>query len=315
MATPGAPSPDPLSDAPPRPPGPQGSRGDRGGARLEEDGENRPAIGPRRAAVKSAWRLAGGARDVTERRGDARGAYKGRAPPRSRRESRAERLDGGFAVVAAASASHRLFRCPSGDQRPFFLPRASGPYSPLHEIVRGHFRSALWACESAHPHAAPGAPAPADGAGPTPRLGVPLPQREIGRREPERRGPSGLPGRTLAAHTPAERPRNAPGLQISAEQRVTSNPTRTLVDLGAAPYNRSRCCSHAFRETTHSEGQCRWWRVDYYTRRPKAESLLSQGPRPVFVKTLDTLSICAQTHLPKFLETSLDKVKERYHRS
>ncbi|XP_027401086.1 uncharacterized protein LOC113894600 isoform X2 [Bos indicus x Bos taurus] len=238
MATPGAPSPDPLSDAPPRPPGPQGSRGDRGGARLEEDGENRPAIGPRRAAVKSAWRLAGGARDVTERRGDARGAYKGRAPPRSRRESRAERLDGGFAVVAAASASHRLFRCPSGDQRPFFLPRASGPYSPLHEIVRGHFRSALWACESAHPHAAPGAPAPADGAGPTPRLGVPLPQREIGRREPERRGPSGLPGRTLAAHTPAERPRNAPGLQISAEQRVTSNPTRTLVDLGAAPYNR-----------------------------------------------------------------------------
>ena len=55
---------------------------------------------------------------------------------------------------------------------------------------------------------------------------------------------------TLAAHTPAERPRNAPGLQISAEQRVASNPTRTLVDLGAAPYNRSRCCSHAVRDTT-----------------------------------------------------------------
>ncbi|XP_044802209.2 uncharacterized protein LOC123334523 [Bubalus bubalis] len=170
----------------------------------------------------------------------ARGAQRpGAAAVSQRGELR--RVGGGFAAAAAASASpHRLFGCPSGNQRTFFLPRASGPYSPLHEHVRGHFRSALWACESAHPHAAPGAPAPADRAGPTPRLGVPLPQREIGRREPERRGPSGLRGRTLAAHTPAERPRNAPGLQISAEQRVASNPTRTLVDLGAAPYNRSR---------------------------------------------------------------------------
>ena len=48
---------------------------------------------------------------------------------------------------------------------------------------------------------------------------------------------------------------------------------------------------------------------------PKAESPLSQGPRPVFVKTLYTLSVCAQTHLPKFPETSLDKVKERYDQS
>ena len=63
------------------------------------------------------------------------------------------------------------------------------------------------------------------------------------------------------------------------------------------------------------EGQCRWRRADYYTGRPKAESPLSQGPRPVFVKTLDTLSVGAQTHLPKFLETSLDKLKERDHRS
>ena len=36
MATPGAPSPDRLSDAPPCPPGPQGPRGERGGARLAE---------------------------------------------------------------------------------------------------------------------------------------------------------------------------------------------------------------------------------------------------------------------------------------
>ena len=46
-------------------------------------------------------------------------------------------------------------------------------------------------------------------------------------------------------------------------------------------------------------------------RGPKAESPLSQGPRPVFVKTLYTLSLHAQTYLPKFSETSLNKGKER----
>ena len=60
---------------------------------------------------------------------------------------------------------------------------------------------------------------------------------------------------------------------------------------------------------THSEGQCRQWSAVYYTGGPKAESPLSQGPRPVFVKTLYTLSVRAQTHLPKFPETSLNKGK------
>ena len=58
---------------------------------------------------------------------------------------------------------------------------------------------------------------------------------------------------------------------------------------------------------THSEGQCREWSAVYYTRGPKAESPLSQGPRQVFVKTLYTLSVLAQAHLPKFLETSLTR--------
>ena len=53
----------------------------------------------------------------------------------------------------------------------------------------------------------------------------------------------------------------------------------------------------------------------YYTGGPKAESPFSQGPQPVFVKTLYTLRVRAQTHLPKFLETSLDKVKVRYDQS
>ena len=47
-------------------------------------------------------------------------------------------------------------------------------------------------------------------------------------------------------------------------------------------------------------------------RQAKAESPLSQGPRPVFGKTLYTLSVRAQIHLPKFSETSLNKGKEIY---
>ena len=66
---------------------------------------------------------------------------------------------------------------------------------------------------------------------------------------------------------------------------------------------------------THSEGQCRQWSAVYYTGGPKAESPLSQGPRHIFVKTLYILSVCAQTHIPKFSETSLNKEKERYNQS
>ena len=40
------------------------------------------------------------------------------------------------------------------------------------------------------------------------------------------------------------------------------------------------------RKETHSEGQCRQWSAVYDTGGPKAESPLSQGARPVFVKTL-----------------------------
>ena len=40
--------------------------------------------------------------------------------------------------------------------------------------------------------------------------------------------------------------------------------------------------------------------------------LFSQGPRPTFVKTLYTLSVHAQAHIPKFLKPSLESVKSRY---
>ena len=69
------------------------------------------------------------------------------------------------------------------------------------------------------------------------------------------------------------------------------------------------------RKQTHSAGQCGKWSAVYYTGRPKAEPPLSQGPQPVFVKTLYTLSVCVQTHLPKFPETNLNKGKERHNQS
>ena len=39
--------------------------------------------------------------------------------------------------------------------------------------------------------------------------------------------------------------------------------------------------------------------------------LLAKDPQPVFVKTLYTLSVHAQTHLPKFPETSPNKRKRK----
>ena len=49
--------------------------------------------------------------------------------------------------------------------------------------------------------------------------------------------------------------------------------------------------------------------------RAQAESPLSQGSWPVFVKTWYTPSVPAQTHLPKFPETSLKTEKERCNQS
>ena len=70
--------------------------------------------------------------------------------------------------------------------------------------------------------------------------------------------------------------------------------------------NFRNCCSHAFWETNSLRRTMQIVSAVSYTSWPKAESLLSQGPQPVFVNTLYTLSVPAQTHLPKFPETSLN---------
>ena len=51
--------------------------------------------------------------------------------------------------------------------------------------------------------------------------------------------------------------------------------------------------------------------VQFITPAGPMQSLL----QPVFLKTLYTLSVGAQTHLLKFSETSLNKGKERYNQS
>ena len=48
---------------------------------------------------------------------------------------------------------------------------------------------------------------------------------------------------------------------------------------------------------------------------PRQSLLLAKGPDHFFVKTSCILSVRAQTHLPKFPETSLNKQKERYNQS
>ena len=71
-------------------------------------------------------------------------------------------------------------------------------------------------------------------------------------------------------------------------------------------------CSHVFWETNSLRRTMQRVECSLLQQGPKAESPLSQGVQPVFVKTLYTLSVRAQTHLPKFPETSLNKGKERY---
>ena len=68
------------------------------------------------------------------------------------------------------------------------------------------------------------------------------------------------------------------------------------------------------RKQTHSEGQCREWSTVYYTGKPKAESPLSQGPRPVYVKILYTLGMPKPTS-PNSLKLGWTKEKERYNQS
>ena len=149
-------------------------------------------------------------------------------------------------AAASASPPRRLFGRPSGDQRPFFLLRPLAiPCSPR-SCSRPLWLGSVGLRVSA--------PAPSDGAGPTPRFGDPPPSS--GRSGAENRSAEDPQASGAARRLRIVR-RSAPETCLSSSSTLSRGrpptPTRTLVDLGAAPYNRSRCCSHAFRETTQKD--------------------------------------------------------------
>ncbi|XP_043761876.1 uncharacterized protein LOC122696237 isoform X1 [Cervus elaphus] len=141
----------------------------------------------------------------------------------------------------------------------------------------------------------------------TRRLAHPLPPTELARLLalvfPSRSGRSGAENRSTGdpetsgvAHRLRTSQRSAPETRLASSSALSTGrpptPALRLVDFAAAPYNRSRCGSHPFQETTHSEGQCRWWRV---THRQAQGRLLAKDPTS-FCENLDTLvSVCKAT--------------------
>ena len=66
--------------------------------------------------------------------------------------------------------------------------------------------------------------------------------------------------------------------------------------------HRHCCRSHALRETNSLRSTMQMVGCSLLHRRPKAECPLSQGPWPVFLKTLYTLSVCAKPTSPHSLK-------------
>ena len=93
--------------------------------------------------------------------------------------------------------------------------------------------------------------------------------------------------------------------------RVASNET-CLLKARSFPANAPNVVAMRSGKQTHSEGQCGEWSAVYHTSGPKAESSLSQGPRPAFVKIFYTPCVRVQTHHTNFLETYIKQRKGKY---
>ena len=125
--------------------------------------------------------------------------------------------------------------------------------------------------------------------------------------------PANVKGLGVEKQNPSRRVRHHPPSRRFKPQGLRVVPKGTcLLKVRSFLANAPNVVATRSRKQTHSEGQCRQWSAVYYTGGPKAESPLSQGPQPVFVNTLYTLSVHLQTHLHKSSETSLIKGKERY---
>ena len=97
-------------------------------------------------------------------------------------------------------------------------------------------------------------------------------------------------------------PRSLPGGSVAKK-----NPSASAGDLGLTPV--SGVTAKRSRNQTHSEGQRGWWRAVYCTSGSEAESPLSQGPQPTFVKTLYTLSVELKPTSPNSLNLAWKVLK------
>ena len=84
-----------------------------------------------------------------------------------------------------------------------------------------------------------------------------------------------------------------------------------IIDIFRTFHPNAECCSHALQETNSLRRTVQIVECSLLHRRPKAESPLSQGPQPAFVKIFYTPCVCVWTHHSKFLETYINQGKYR----
>ena len=98
-----------------------------------------------------------------------------------------------------------------------------------------------------------------------------------------------MKGPGIEKQNPSRRARRLPPSRRFEPQGLGVVPNGIcLLKVRSFPAHAPNAVPTRFGEQTHSEGQCRWWSAVYYTGAPKAESPLSQGPRPAFVKVFYT---------------------------
>ena len=100
-------------------------------------------------------------------------------------------------------------------------------------------------------------------------------------------------------------------VQLRLHTRTRKQSTSLLLGshLSVWFFLRISCCSHAFRETNSLRRTVQIVECSLLHGGPKAESPLSQGPRPASVKIFYTPCVHVWTHHSKFLETYVNQRK------
>ena len=123
-----------------------------------------------------------------------------------------------------------------------------------------------------------------------------------------------MKGLGVEKQNPSRKARHLPHSRRFKLQGLGVVPNETcLLKVRSFPANAPNVVATRSGKQTHSEGQCRQWSAVYDTGGPKAESPLSQGPRPASVKIFYTPCVRVQTHHPNFLETYIKQRKGKYN--